>query len=401
MNTTDSAPSCSGHCPAKLSHQAFGWLASLAISLPMLLITALLVFGSPENVSHMGQVQKLISLSVWLGINGAFFAMLRTGKTDRIRATLFITMAVCFALSFIPNLIEMRGSMSFSEKEIFDNKTPFCHMVIPMTLIPAALKQTIIFPGSLSEGFASIGMMLVIWLTASLTLGRGWCSWVCFYGGWDDGCSRLRSKPVLKSINRRWTYVPVALLLTMVLLAAATLSPTYCDWLCPFKAVSEYAEVTSFKIFVQTVIFVSLFVGLVIVLPILTKKRTQCALLCPMGAFQGWTNHLNLHRIEIDRERCVKCGLCVKACPTLSLTLESVAQGRALTTCTKCGRCIDACPKRAIHFHVKGTQSGARPRLARVLFLYPAMLIYSAMGAHMIIGALMRLVKLITTGSMI
>jgi ferredoxin len=86
---------------------------------------------------------------------------------------------------------------------------------------------------------------------------------------------------------------------------------------------------------------------------------------------------------------------------TLSLTPESVAEGRALSTCTKCGRCIDACPKQAIRFHVRGTQPGGHPRLARVLFLYPAMLFYSAMGSHMIIGALMRLVKLISTGSMI
>ena len=401
MNTPDSPPACSGACPAKTPVLAFGWWASLAISLPMWLLSALLVFGRPEDLLRMGMAQRLVTLAVWLGINGAFLAMLRTGRTDRIRATLFITMAVGFVLSFIPNLIELRGSMTYSAVDIWDNKTPFCHMVIPMTLIPAALKQTIIFPGSLVDGFAAIGTMHVIWLTASLTRGRGWCSWVCFYGGLDEGCSRLRRKPVIRAIDRRWTYVPVAVLLSVMLLSALTLSPTYCEWLCPFKAVTEFETITSFKVLVQTVIFASLFVGLVIVLPILTKKRTQCALFCPMGAFQGWTNHLNLHRIEIDRDRCVECGLCVKACPTLSLTPESVAEGRALSPCTKCGRCIDACPKQAIRFHVRGTQPGGHPRLARVLFLYPAMLFYSAMGSHMIIGALMRLVKLISTGSMI
>jgi len=228
MNTPDSPPACSGVCPAKTPVLAFGWWASLAISLPMWLLSALLVFGRPEDLLRMGMAQRLVTLAVWLGINGAFLAMLRTGRTDRLRATLFITMAVGFVLSFIPNLIELRGSMTYSAVDIWDNKTPFCHMVIPMTLIPAALKQTIIFPGSLVDGFAAIGTMLVIWLTASLTLGRGWCSWVCFYGGLDEGCSRLRRKPVIRAIDRRWTYVPVAVLLSVMLLSALTLSPTYC-----------------------------------------------------------------------------------------------------------------------------------------------------------------------------
>ena len=118
MNTPDSPPACSGACPAKTPVLAFGWWASLAISLPMWLLSALLVFGRPEDLLRMGMAQRLVTLAVWLGINGAFLAMLRTGRTDRLRATLFITMAVGFVLSFIPNLIELRGSMTYSAVDI-------------------------------------------------------------------------------------------------------------------------------------------------------------------------------------------------------------------------------------------------------------------------------------------
>ena len=111
--------------------------------------------------------------------------------------------------------------------------------------------------------------MVVLWLGTSLALGRGWCSWGCFYGGLDEGFSRVLKKPVIKKIDRKWIYLPFAVLLVIVLTSALTLSPTYCEWLCPFKAVTEFAEVTSLTAVVQTVIFVSLFIGLVIVLPIL------------------------------------------------------------------------------------------------------------------------------------
>jgi ferredoxin-type protein NapH len=38
---------------------------------------------------------------------------------------------------------------------------------------------------------------------------------------------------------------------------------------------------------IQNGIFVVLFAALVVVLPLLTKKRTQCSFFCPFGAFQS------------------------------------------------------------------------------------------------------------------
>jgi ferredoxin len=220
------------------------------------------------------------------------------------------------------------------------------------------------------------------------------------YGGLDEACSRIARKPFLKSIDRRWTYVPLAVLIAVVLTSAATLSPTYCQWLCPFKSITEFEAITSVKILFQTFIFVALFVGLVIVLPLLTKKRTQCALLCPMGAFQGWTNFANLHRIAVDRDACTHCNLCVKSCPTLSITPESVAEARALDL-YQVRPLHRLLPEEGDRLPPPRHRFRASPRLARVLFLYPAMLLLVAMGSGMMIGAILRLVKLATTGSLI
>lgn len=387
--------------PRNKTPLALGWAASIGLTLPMMLFTGLLLIGGPEALANSSPLRAGATLTVWLALNAVFFAMLRTGRTNRYRTALFVTVAVSFVLTFIPNLLETRGSIALTTADMIEGKTPFCHMVIPMVLVPAALTKTIIFPGSLLTGYASIGSMLVLWLAASLTLGRGWCSWVCFFGGLDEGCSHLKKKPVIKSVDRRWTYLPLAILLVIVLASAATLSPTYCEWLCPFKAVTEFEAVTDARTLVQTFVFVTLFVALVIVLPILTRKRTQCALFCPMGAFQGWTNKLNLHQIRINRDLCADCGRCVRECPTYSITEASVAQGGTLTSCTKCGQCVDVCARQAVSFHIKGTKPFASPRLARTLFLYPAFLFMAAIGGGMMIGALLRIMKLVTTGSLL
>ena len=269
-----------------------------------------------------------------------------------------------------------------------------------MTLIPAALTKTIIFPGSIIGGYASIASMFVIWIGASLSLGRGWCSWGCFFGGLDDAFSRILKKPLLRKIDHRWTYLPWAVL-AVVLTAAAFLSPTYCSWICPFKSVTEFEAVTSFKILVQTIIFVSLFLALVVVLPLLTKRRTQCSLFCPFGAMQGLTNRINAFMVRIDPDRCIKCKRCVAACPAFSMTEESVQAGRPLLSCMKCGTCVDVCPKGAAAFHVRGTPVEQNRNIKRLLFLYAAFLFLAIFSGGTIQDGLSRIVRLITTGSLI
>ena len=346
--------------------------------------------------------KEAIALIVtFLFANTLFFLLIYTGKTDRYRAVYFSTFAVALIISFISHMFEARGSMSLSEAKVLQCEVPFCHLVIPMTLIPMALTKTIIFPGSLIGGYASIASMFVLWIGATLALGRGFCSWGCFYGGLDDGFSRVLRKPVIKKINPKWIYLPFAVLLFVVLTAAAYLSPTYCTWFCPFKAVTEFEAVTSTKILIQTIIFASLFIGLVIVLPILTKRRTQCAFLCPFGAMQSLTNKINVFDVRIDKEKCVKCKRCIQVCPTLSMSEESLEQGRPRITCMKCGKCIDNCPKGAISYHIKGTDVAGNNRAYRLLFLFAAFLFISIFSSHIIQDGIVRVLKLITTGSMI
>lgn len=373
---------------------------AVLLTLPILLLMGLMVLkGESLPTDPLGRVSLAVAYVVTVGV---FFLIAYTGQTHKYRSALFVTYAVCFVLFFIPNLLEMRGSMAISRAEMIQGHTPFCHMVIATTLIPAALSRTIIFPGSMDvKQFASIGTMLVLWLGATLALGRGWCSWGCFYGGLDEGCSKIGRKPVLRKISRKWTYLPFAILLAIALTSAATLTPTYCSWLCPFKTVTEYAAVVSATEVVQTVIFVSLFLGLVIVLPILTKRRTQCGLFCPMGALQSLTNKVNIFDIRIDADKCAQCGRCESLCPTFSLDRESIKRGRTRLTCTKCGRCVDACPKGAISYHIKGTPVGAKAWFARMMFVYPAYLLLATMGSDMIAGATYRLLLLVTTGSIL
>jgi len=366
------------------------WFKAAWLSLPMILLTAMMTTQGRLPSTAPALIAWILTFAF---LNTLFFMMLYTGKTNRYRSVLFIATAVCFVITFMSNLLAVRGSLALTRDNVINGETPFCHLVIPMTLIPAVLKRTVIFPGAMLTGFAAIATMLVLWLGASLALGRGWCSWVCFFGGLDEGFSCMSKKPVIKKIDRRWTYLPHAVLIGGALTSAFTLSPTYCFWLCPFKAVTEFEKVESFRTVVATIIFVSLFAGLVVVLPILTRRRIQCGLFCPFASFQSFFNKLNVFDIRIDRDKCSDCSHCVNTCPTFSIDEASVGRGSTLLSCTKCGHCVDACPKKAVSFHIKGTQPGLASNKARLLFLYPAYIFAAAVGGGMINGALLLFLR--------
>jgi ferredoxin-type protein NapH len=165
----------------------------------------------------------------------------------------------------------------------------------------------------------------------------------------------------------------------------------YCEWLCPFKTVTEYAKVTSLETAMQTGIFLSLFFGLVVALPVLTKKRTQCSFFCPFGAFQSVFNKTGVFEVRIDREKCQPCNLCEKTCPTYSIGPDSIESGKTRLSCMKCGACVDACRRGAAVWHVKGTPVGASPERARLLHLYSAWAFAVMFGGSIIAGTLATL----------
>jgi ferredoxin-type protein NapH len=359
---------------------------SLIYTLPMFLITFVLISGGRPDFSNPASAAAM--LVTFLLVNVLYFMMHYTGKTDRYRAVLFIVFALTLSFTLISNMLAMRHSMSFSQADIMECKLPFCHLVIPMMLIPAILTKSLIFPGSVIGGFANISSMVVLWFVATLVLGRGFCSWGCFYGGWDDGFSRIRKKSVNKKISDIWKWMPFAALLLVSLTAALTLVPTYCDWICPFKAVTEFEKVTSVESAAKAGVFISLFAGLVVVLPVMTKKRTQCSFLCPLGAINSLSNKITPFTVKIDKSRCNECFKCVGICPLFAITREGVKEGNISVFCSKCGKCIDSCSKNAMLYGIKGVPAGSMKNFPRNLFLFVSFLFMAVFSSGSIINSL-------------
>jgi polyferredoxin len=361
---------------------------SLLLTLPMALWSLLIFAPTFRNPEHDRQISSLL---VIVFMTSLFFLMMRTGKTHRWRRIFFVAVGFLFPVGFISSLIALRGSMSIPIERMVSGDTPFCYMVFPMLIVPAALTRTLIFPGSIlptASNPHSIAAMIALWLGMTLVLGKAWCAYACFFGGIEEGFSSIAKRPIIRRINPRLRLVPWAILLFVVLLSTALFEPVYCSWLCPFKTVTEFPSVHSIETAIQTAIFIMLFTGLVVLLPLLTKKRTQCAFFCPFGAFQSIFNKIHLFTIRFDREKCVDCSLCQSACPIMAISPESVREGKTLLNCMKCGACVDSCRKGAAVWHLKGTQVGLHPERARLLFLYGAWAMATMFGGYILANAI-------------
>ena len=189
--------------------------------------------------------------------------------------------------------------------------------------------------------------------------------------------------------------MPFAVLFMVAIAAALTLVPTYCDWICPFKAVTEFEQVTNIESALKAGVFISLFGGLVVALPVMTGKRTQCSFLCPLGAINTISNKVTPFTIKIDKESCTECMKCVERCPLFAITPDSIRNGTVSVFCSKCGKCVDACPNNAIHFGIKGVPSGTMKNFSRNLFLFISCLFISVFSAGSIINTLESLIDMI------
>lgn len=82
-------------------------------------------------------------------------------------------------------------------------------------------------------------------------------------------------------------------------------------------------------------------------LPVALDKRGFSSAAQAIGSLEQPEESYTLRTPVIDRDRCVRCGLCVAVCPYFALTLTDRVEVD-LTECFGCGLCESRCPVGAI-----------------------------------------------------
>ena len=83
--------------------------------------------------------------------------------------------------------------------------------------------------------------------------------------------------------------------------------------------------------------------------------RLYCNSVCPVGTILGALSRFSFFRVRINQDRCIKCGMCSKACKSSCI---DVANKRVdASRCVVCFDCFSRCKKGALSYSLCGGKS--------------------------------------------
>ncbi len=150
------------------------------------------------------------------------------------------------------------------------------------------------------------------------------------------------------TVPKNWRDFPIAFLIFLLIISFLQGLPVFCNWFCPLKLTTGFWGHEPVVRTAQIAFFTVILGVFVIVLPILTKKRTFCSLLCPFGALVSVCGRFSPYKIKIDQQKCIRCGKCFDVCPVFAVEIQKSTDYRISSYCNKCGKCVDVCPADAI-----------------------------------------------------
>ncbi len=218
----------------------------------------------------------------------------------------------------------------------------------PLGALQAALNKR-----NFEVPFAVLGFFFIF---GSL-FGRFVCGWLCPFGLFQDLLHKIplfhkKKQLPFHSVLKYGKYVT---LFGLVLIGSAFLFtgfakiPAFCKFLCPSGTLMGAVPLLSMDPNLRGNIGGLFYwkLGILIFLILLSIKvyRPFCQYLCPLGAIYGWFNRYSLVQIHWEKDTCISCMACQRACP-VNLKPEQISVS---PECIKCGKCISACPIGAVH----------------------------------------------------
>ena len=187
--------------------------------------------------------------------------------------------------------------------------------------------------------------------------GRFVCGWLCPFGLVQD---LLHKIPFQKKITTfkgdrllRWLKYAVLLVFVIILPLFAlddygTSTPWFCKYICPsgmlfggipLTAVNEGIRETAGFLFAYKGVILAVNVILSILI-----YRPFCKYICPLGAIYALFNKISVLRIRNDEEKCIGCKKCEKACKMNINVLSDLNSPE----CIRCGLCVRSCPTESL-----------------------------------------------------
>ncbi|MDO4266046.1 MAG: 4Fe-4S binding protein [Eubacteriales bacterium] len=243
---------------------------------------------------------------------------------------------------------------------------------------PIGSLQAVLDSGQYRMSLYVLGMMSVF----GILLGRVVCGFLCPFGLVQDLLYRIpvfRKKQAPGKWAKRKNLLGHRLLLKLkylvllffVIVLPMTVTsfagmgdPWFCKYICPSGTLAAGLPLLltneSLRGAAGILFGWKALVLFAIILLSVAFYRPFCKYLCPLGAFYGFFNRAAFYRLEVNEEKCIRCGKCQAVCGMDIRTFETPNS----MECIRCGACLSACPTDAISSSLSELMKGIGKKTA-------------------------------------
>lgn len=271
-------------------------------------------------------------------------------RTDKIRITvqtLWTVLTNSFAVGFAQGRIYTGTSKRFCLPGLNCYSCPGALGACPVGALQAVI-------GSQHKvTFYVAGFLIFI----GAIFGRLVCGWLCPFGLVQD---LLHKIPFFKKIStfkgdRVLRFLKYIILLVFVIILPMFLldgygisTPYFCKYICPsgmlFGGIPLAAVNEGIR---NSVGFLYAYKGIILAVTVLLSiiiYRPFCKYICPLGAIYSFFNRISVLRIRNDENKCIGCKKCERACKMNVKVLSEPDSAE----CIRCGLCVKSCPTESL-----------------------------------------------------
>lgn len=218
---------------------------------------------------------------------------------------------------------------------------------------PIGAMQAVIGSWNFKFAFYVAGFLIFI----GALMGRIVCGWLCPFGLIQDLLHKIpfpkkiqtfRGDKLLRKLKYLILVVFVILLPMFLVDILGQGAPYFCKLICPAGTLEGGLPLVllnkSMRGALGWLYAWKNFLLIVTILLSMAIYRPFCKYICPLGAIYSVFNPISIFRYRLDKEKCVHCGACAKACQMQVDPVENANHPE----CIRCGACKKSCPVKAI-----------------------------------------------------